>query len=422
MVAYQPRVVDEQLDVLQPHLAAISVHGPKGVGKTSTVRRRASTVLALDDELELERLRADPAVVTRLPGPVLLDEWQRYPEIWDRVRRDVDRGAEPGRYLLTGSSSPRGATVHSGAGRIVGIRMRPMSLFERHIDTPRVSLGELLGGTAVTEGETTADLELYVREIVASGFPGVRAVPSHARATVLDAYVETIVQREFPEQGYAVRRPATLLGWLAAYAAAESSTAKYNEILDAATPAQGDKPAKTTTITYRDVLSSLWLLDPTPAWIPTGNVFKRLSQAPKHHLADPALAAHLLQLDEDSLLSGTRTPTRPWGGSILGALFESLVTLDVKAYAPLADARVYHLRDRNGDHEVDLIVQGRGGRVVAIEVKLAASVQDADVRHLHWLKERLGDDLVDMVVVTTGRHAYRRPDGVAVVPAALLGP
>jgi predicted AAA+ superfamily ATPase len=421
-MAYQPRIIDALLDDLHPHLAAISVHGPKGVGKTSTVRRRAATVVALDDELDLEKVRADPGMVDRLPAPVLVDEWQRYPQIWDRVRRAVDQGAEAGRYLLTGSSAPRGATAHSGAGRIVGLRMRPMSLYERGVTAPCVGLRDLLRGGAQIEGETSANLDVYVQEIISSGFPGIRAVPSRARSTVLNAYVETIVQREFPEQGYPVRRPETLLGWLAAYAAAESTTAKYNEILDAATPAQGDKPAKTTTIAYRDVLSSLWLLDTTPAWSPTGNALGRLGQAPKHHLADPALAAHLLQLDEDSLLAGSRTPTRPWGGSILGALFEALVTLDVKVHAALADARVYHLRDRNGNHEIDLIVQGPGGRVVAIEVKLSASVQDADVRHLHWLKERLGDDLVEMVVVTTGPYAYRRQDGVVVVPAALLGP
>jgi predicted AAA+ superfamily ATPase len=419
---YTPRVIDTWLDDLQPHLPAVSVYGPKGVGKTATARRRATSVLKLDDELDLERVRADPSVLTSRAGTLLIDEWQRYPESWDRVRRAVDDGAGPGRFLLTGSSAPRGAIVHSGAGRIVGARMRPMSLPERGLAVPTVSLGGMLTGHAAVDGETDVVLEQYVEEIVSSGFPGIRNAPERARHTLLGAYVETVVQREFPEQGYPVRRPETLLGWLAAYAAAESSTAKYSEILDAATPAQGDKPAKTTTIAYRDALSALWLLDPTPAWMPAGSTLNRLSQAPKHHLADPALATHLLQLDVDALLAGALRADRPWGGSVLGALFESLVSLDVKVYAPNLEARVYHVRDRNGLHEVDLLVQGNGGRLVALEVKLSATVQDADVRHLLWLKDRLGDDLVDMAVVTTGRHAYRRRDGVAVVPAALLGP
>lgn len=106
---------------------------------------------------------------------------------------------------------------------------------------------------------------------------------------------------------------------------------------------------------------------------------------------------------------------------MVGGLFESLVALDVRVYAQAAEASVSHLRTRNGDHEVDLIVQGPAGRVLALEVKLAPTVGDKDVRHLHWLRERIGGDLLDAAVITTGPYAYRRSDGIAVIPAALLG-
>jgi len=115
-------------------------------------------------------------------------------------------------------------------------------------------------------------------------------------------------------------------------------------------------------------------------------------------------------------------PARRSHATLLGDLFESLVTLDVRVYARETEARVRHLRTYRGEHEIDLIVERADGRVVAIEVKLASSVRDLDVRHLNWLAKRLGDDLLDRVILTTGAHAYRRPDGVAVVPAALLGP
>jgi uncharacterized protein len=115
-------------------------------------------------------------------------------------------------------------------------------------------------------------------------------------------------------------------------------------------------------------------------------------------------------------------PPIPRDGTLLGGLFESLTTIDVRVYAQSAEARVGHLRTAAGEHEIDLIVERDDGRVVAIEVKLAADVDDADVRHLKWLKERIGDDLIDMVVVTTGQYAFRRNDGIGVVPAALLGP
>ncbi|MDX6590020.1 MAG: uncharacterized protein QOI84_1294, partial [Solirubrobacterales bacterium] len=143
---------------------------------------------------------------------------------------------------------------------------------------------------------------------------------------------------------------------------------------------------------------------------------------PKHHLADPALAARLLGVDAEALLHGRPAgPAVPSDGTLLGALFESLVTLSVRVYAQHAEARIGHLRTWSGEREIDLIVE-RGRSIVALEVKLGQVVDDRDVRHLLWLQKELGDDLADAIVVTTGRAAYRRPDGIAVVPAALLGP
>lgn len=421
MPRYQSRVVDHELDELLPGLAAIALAGPKGVGKTATAQRRATTTLELDDPVQLELLMADPERIAELPGPVLIDEWQRLPRIWDVVRRGVDRDPRPGRFLLTGSAAPREVPVHSGAGRIVQIRMRPMSLAERGLETSTVSLRELLSGDRLAvDGATTVGLADYADEIVRSGLPGIRELPPRARRAQLDGYVARIVEREFPEQGLVVRRPATLRSWLAAYAAATASTASYSAILDAATPGDSGKPARTTTGAYRDVLAKLWLLDPVPGWLPARNAFARLAQTPKHHLADPALAARLLGVDADALVSGQAQSVLR-DGPLLGLLFESLVTLTVRVLAQAAEASVHHLRTRNGDHEVDLIVERTDRRVLALEVKLSAVVEDADVAHLHWLRQKLGEDLLDAAVITTGSQAYRRSDGVAVIPASLLG-
>jgi len=420
---YRTRVVDSELEELLPGLPAISLEGPKGVGKTATAARRARTVFALDDRAQRELLQADPRRLDRSPTPVLVDEWQREPAVWDLVRRSVDNNPTPGRFLLTGSAAPTTAPTHSGAGRIVTMRMRPMSLAERGLPTPAVSLGDLLtGGRPVVEGSTDLNLTDYAEEIVRSGFPGIRDLPARARRAQLDGYLARIVERDFPEQGHLVRRPATLRAWLAAYAGATAGTASYNAILTAATPGEDDKPAKTTTIAYRDVLSQLWLLDPVPGWFPR-NTFATLGAAPKHHLADPALAARLLGADVAALLEDSITlPTVPRHGPLLGALFESLVTLSVRVYAQAAEATVHHLRTRDGGHEVDLIVQRADHRVVAFEIKLTTAADDRDTRHLRWLRDRLADDLLDAAVITTGTHAYRRPDGIAVIPAALLGP
>jgi predicted AAA+ superfamily ATPase len=264
-----------------------------------------------------------------------------------------------------------------------------------------------------------------VGEIVGSGFPGLRNLAGRTLRAQLDGYLRRIVDRDFPDElGREVRNPDGLRRWMTAYAAASSTTASFEKIRDAATPGQGEKPSKTTVGPYRDALERLWILDPVPAWAPTRSHIRRLALSPKHQLADPALAARLLGVGADALLSGDSAgPPIPRDGTLLGALFESLVTLSVKVYAQAAEAgSISHLRTRAGEQEVDLIVERGDGRIVALEVKLARTVDDKDVRHLNWLAERIGGDLLDAAIITTGTEAYRRRDGIAVIPAALLGP
>ncbi len=420
---YRRRIVDNELDALLDGLPAVAIDGPKAVGKTETALQRARTVHRLDDDDERAILKAAPARLLVGERPILIDEWQRYPTSFDRVRRAVDEGAAPGSFLLTGSASPAGPPTHSGAGRIVRVRLRPMTLAERGLGPPTVSLSKLLDRHETSiEGRTDMALDDYVSEILGSGFPALRDLSGRLLRTQLDGYIERIVDRDFDDLGRDVRRPAVLRRWMEAYAAATATSASYEKIRKAATSDQGETPARGTTQPYRDTLERLWILDPVPAWLPTRNRLSRLSSPPKHHLADPALAARLLGVDEDALLHARSTgPPSPRDGTLLGALFESLVTLCVRVYAQHAEARTAHLRTWSGDREIDLIVE-RGKAVLALEVKLGQVPEDRDLRHLRWLKAELGDDLVDAVVVTTGREAYRRPDGIAVVPAALLGP
>ncbi|MDA3948599.1 MAG: DUF4143 domain-containing protein [Spirochaeta sp.] len=412
---YIRRVVDDEIDDVLPELSAISLEGPRGVGKTATAERRCNTVRYLDQPAQYELADADPTVVLSGNPPILIDEWQRVPAVWDAVRRSVDHGSAPGNYILTGSATPGQAPTHTGAGRIVPIRMRPMTLTERGVGVPAVSLSALLKKSVPRlSGSTSVSLRDYAAEIVKSGFPAMRMLSGRAHRMQIDGYLQRIIDSDFPEQGVPTRRPELLRRWIAAYAAATATTASYETIRDAATAGNGDKPAKTTTQPYRDVLERLWILDPVPAWIPSRNHLNRLSQSPKHHLADPALAASAMGLDVEALL-GTE-------GTMLGNLFESLVTLNVRVFAQQAEASVGHLRLHGGRHEIDLIVERSDKKILAIEVKLSAAVRDDDVRNLQWLQQEIGPDLVDMVVINTGPEAYRRKDGIAVIPAALLGP
>lgn len=414
---YRRRSLDGALDALMPSLPAIAIDGAKGVGKSATAMQRVSRTYLLDDPAQRDLVASDPSLLRSSQGSILLDEWQRLPEVWDVVRRSVDSGVAPGRFLLTGSASETTEQgTHSGAGRIVSLRLRPMALHERGVETPTVSLaclmdGEVDAGISGTTGWTTSD---YADAIARSGFPQVMEAGERAGRALLDGYLLRIIDRDLPEVGLRVRRPEVLRRWIAAYAAASSSTTAYSKIMDATTGGDGTQPTKVTTIAYRDHLTRIWILDPVPAWEPTRISLGRLRTAPKHQLVDPALALRALGMSAKSLLG-------PRGAHMAGPLFESLATLSVRASATAADAHVGHLRTRNGDREVDLIVEGPDGRIVGIEVKLARSVDDHDVRHLLWLREKLGDDVADLVVLTTGPEAYRRADGVVVVPLALLG-
>lgn len=267
-MTYLRRLVDDELDALMSELPAIAIDGPKGVGKTATGSQRVATSLALDDPATVALVRADPDRALARPRPILVDEWQRAPTTWDVVRRAVDNGAPASSFLLTGSATPSlGAATHSGAGRIVSLRMRPMALPERGLVRPTVSLASLLdGGHLSIDGDCPLTLADYARDIESSGFPGIRQMSARVRRVQLDSYLTRALSRDLTdEQSVTVRRPDSLRAWLTAYATATSSTATWEAIRTAATPGDADPPGKATTIRYRDWLSALWLLDPLNA-------------------------------------------------------------------------------------------------------------------------------------------------------------
>lgn len=423
-MTYRRRVLDALLDEVFPYLPAVALEGAKGVGKTATATQRARTTFSLAARGQREVLAASMDRIAVADPPVLIDEWQLEPDVWDQVKMAVDEDRQGGRFILTGSAGlPPGARIHSGAGRIVSFHMRPLALSERALVEPAVSLQALLRGEAgVVKGASPVGLSDYVDEILRSGFPGFRDTPQRARNLELDSYLQRIVDRELPDAGVTIRRPNTMMAWLRAYAAATSSDAAYSVILDAATAGESDKPSRVTVGAYRDHLQRIFVLDPIPAWIPTFNPIKKLTKTPKHHLVDPGLAARLVGVGRDGLLHGEGDRVARGTGTWLGALFESLAAQSVRVYAQATGATTNHLRLANNEREIDLIVEGEDRRVVAMEVKLAPTVSDHDVRHLHWLRRELGERVADLVVLTTGDQAYRRRDGVAVVPLALLGP
>jgi predicted AAA+ superfamily ATPase len=423
-LGYRRRIVDNQLDRLLSGLAAVSIEGPRAVGKTATATQRAKTIHFLDDRGAYALLAADPTRILEEATPVLIDEWQLMPEIWDVVRRAVDAGGPPGRFILTGSQEVGDARIHSGAGRISTLRMGSMTLPERGASQPTVSLSEFLdGGRPALAGHTTTALREYVDEILATGMPGLRGLPDDLLTAQLGSYVARIVDRDAPSLGVGGRKRASLLAWMRAYASAVSGTTSKETIRDAATPGQGHKPARTTTDAYLDALESLWVVEPVPAWHPTKLPISEFTVSPKHQMFDPGITAYLIGESADSILAGAVAgPLLPRAATIMGALFESQVVHDVAVYARAVGAEIHHFREHRGKREVDVVVRRRDGRVLAIEVKLTRVPDAHDLKHLQWLRTTIGDQLIDSMVITTGADAYRRPDGIAVVPLALLGP
>jgi predicted AAA+ superfamily ATPase len=409
---------------------AIAIEGLKGVGKTVSAKRISETAFELDQIRDKELVGNNLDVLSSAKPPVLIDEWQRIPAVWDYVRRRVDDGGAPGSYIMTGSIANSNMDIHSGAGRILKQRMYPLSLEERAIETPSVSLSKLLSQesprTFPVKGTTSVSYNDYMNEIVASGLPGVRHYGKSKRRLMLGTYLDYLLSHEFKQQGVNIRQPLTLLRWLRAYAAAISTDTGYSEILDASTAGEREKPSAKTTISYREALGNLWLLDELPMWLQGEDYFARLKRTPKHYLADPAIAAYLLDYGFDELTmpaTGGNTPKTRFDeryGSITGRLFESLIHLSLNVYSTVNGAKLAYLKTRNADREIDFIVQ-RESKVIAIEVKMAQVVDEKDVKNLLWLKSNLGENLTDAIIVTTGPVAYRMPCGIAVVPAALLG-
>jgi predicted AAA+ superfamily ATPase len=424
MRPYLRRVVDDELDDHLAGAAAVALEGPRAVGKTRTAAERARTVHDLADRATRLATEADPAAALAGPRPVLIDEWQLVPDVWDAVRTAVDRGAEPGSFILTGSAVPRARPAHPGTGRIVSVRMRPMTLAERGLGPPTVSLTALLSGSRPPlAGKTSLAASDYASEIAASGLPAIRDMPGRTARALLDSHLGQVIDHDYTELGgERLRNPVALRRWLAAYAAAVSSTASLETIRDAAVGAGGETPGKSTVQRYLDVLERLWLVEPVPGWVPSRPGLARLTAAPKHQLADPAFAARLLGVGASAIAAaGPATPGIRHPDLLLGALFESLATLCVRVFAQAAEARVYHYRTQRGEREVDLIVERDDGRFVGIEVKSARTVGDDDARQLRRLRDLAGDAMLDAVILSTGPLAYRRPDGVGVVPLGLLG-
>lgn len=415
--SYVKRIADDLVASALEAVGAVVIEGPKACGKTETARQHVASETLLDIDPEAQRAAAiDPRLI--LPGatPRLIDEWQRQPQVWDAVRREVDARRAPGQYILTGSATPTDSTVrHSGAGRMVVVTMRPMTLFEQKHSAGTISIRDLLDGREPSAGSSTLNLAAYAERIVTGGWPGLIGSSVRTAMTFASGYIDMIVDHDIDVISGARRNPRLVRRFLQAYAQLSSHTAQLSTIIERARGiAQDEAPSRWTAQPYLDALDRLMVVDDVEAWSPELRSRTRLMTTAKRHLVDPSLAASLMECDPERLFADLNT---------LGYLFESLATRDVRVYASASNASVYHYRERAGELEVDLIVERRDGAWIGIEVKLGSAFIDQAAASLLRLKtSRVVRPPSALVVLTATEYAYRRDDGVIVAPLGLLGP
>lgn len=413
---YLPRLVDSRLgDVLAAFPAAL-ILGPRASGKTTTARQIASDVVELDDPAQAAAFRADPTAALRArldrrphAGPLLIDEWQAVPEVLGAVKRAVDRGAEPGSLVLTGSvRAVLSSASWPGTGRVIEIDMYPMTVLEQQATTALHSefVERLFAGVPAQLDlpSRLPDLAGYVDLAVAGGFPPVVQLDAPQRRAWLRSYVQQLVLRDIAELGE-IRDPAGLSRVLRAIGEHSGGVVADTELAAAA-----DVNVKTIRRQER-LLGDLRIVEALPAW--SSNRISRLAKTRKRYLIDPGLTAVLLGIDAAVVLSD---------GGLLGRMLETFVLAQLRPLLGVTslDVRAFHLRHQHGRHEVDVILESADGRVVGVEIKATASAAHHDARHLVWLREQLGDRFVTGVVLGTGREIYPLGERITAVPIAAL--
>ncbi len=401
-------------------MPAVLVEGPRACGKTWTGRRFAGSAAYLDERVGAALAAGmDPASILDGAPPLLLDEWQLAPGVWNAMRRACDARDRTGQFILTGSADPPDdVTRHSGAGRITRVRMRPMSLHESGESDGRVSLRGLLSGEGCAASGAGLALDDVLELACRGGWPRTRRADVTTAGDAARAYLEEISRTDVSRVDGTDRDPVRVARLLRSVAR-NTATDVRHAMLAADTAANGrDTPLERRTVAaYLAALKQLFVVEEVPAWRPHLASRAQARRSPKIHLADPSLAVAALDTDVDRLLGDL---------PFAGRLFESMVTRDLLVYAGANRCSLSHYRDSN-NLEVDLIVEHRDGRWIAAEVKLGdPAAIDKGARAL--LRLRAGLDRTRtaepnrLVVITAGGYTYERPDGVCVVPITDLAP
>ena len=417
---YLPRVVDAEMRSALETMPAVLVEGPRACGKTWTGRRFARSAIFLDERVN-DALSAgmDPGGILDGEAPRLLDEWQLAPGIWNPMRRACDARGLKGQFILTGSANPPDdITRHSGAGRIIRVRMHPMSLLESGESDGRLSLGEILEGGPCQAADQGHSLEHVLGLACRGGWPQHIGVSVEAAGDAARAYLSEITRTDVSRVDGVERNPIKVQRLLVSLARNVATDVKHTTLAADTAPGNGQPELERRTVPrYLDALERLFVVERVPAWRPHLASRIQARKAPKLHLADPSLTVAVLGTGVDALMRDLR---------FAGRLFESMVIRDLHVYAGANRAALSHYRDSQG-LEVDLVITQPDGRWAAVEVKLGGrDAVDKAAASLARLRTRVDSASQGapsrLIVVTATGYAFERPDGVCVIPITSLGP
>ncbi|MDR2201486.1 MAG: DUF4143 domain-containing protein [Clostridiales bacterium] len=415
---YLPRFADGILKEMLQTFKAVFIAGPKWCGKTSTARRQAKSTLYMQDpdtvKTNLQTADTKPSLLLQGAKPRLLDEWQAAPVLWDAVRFAADKSAKRGQYILTGSAVVKdGATMHTGTGRIARMVMRPMSLFESKESNGGVSLKALFGAPRDVEGVSELSIERLAFVTARGGWPDAVTLKGERALRQVYDYVEATINSDISKIDDVRRDPVRVRALMRSISRNVSTQATLATIRSDLSG--GDEYlSENTVLNYINALSKLYVVEDLPAWNPSVRSKTAVRTSPTRHFVDPSVAAAVLRISPDGLLKDFNT---------FGLLFESLCVRDIRIYAETLDGEVFHYRDRYG-LEADAVIQLKDGRWGAVEVKMGASEVEKGAANLLKLKNTVNTDKMNepsfLMILTAGSYAYRRPDGVYIVPLGCL--
>lgn len=422
MKKYRKRIADDILKRKLEGKGAILIEGPKWCGKTTTAEQIATSALYMDDPEKKEQNIAMSEIKPKrlLDGetPRLIDEWQLAPKLWDAIRFEVDHRGELGQFILTGSAVPADTKeiTHSGTGRFSWLTMRPMSLYESGDSTGEVSLKELFEGEAELDGISTLNIERLAFLICRGGWP--QAVDMRDEIALDQAmdYYDAVVHSDINRADNVKKNPERVRRLMRAYARSQGGQVP-NTVLAKDIAANDETPINEETVaSYVNALKKIFVVEDMPAWNPNLRSKTAIRSADTRYYIDPSIAVAALGIGPNDLINDLKT---------FGFLFETLCIRDLRVFADSLNGQVYHYRDKDGQ-ECDAVIHLRNGKYALIEIKLGGDkLIEEGAKSLKAMKAKIDTSEMNepsflMVLTGTGDYAYRRHDGVYVVPIGSL--